>query len=134
MSYLEKFTSLLMHGFWFLECCVEIRINFHEDEFEKHHESPLVGIYRMTGLNVKNNYVYKHQPGLHKLSRQTDWNWKVVALTHISRISIILVYSKNDQSTWFHLIIPQFLGENWRNIQYNIRYTLWCKMCRRLLE
>ena len=60
-----------------IECCVEIRIDFHKDEFNEHHKSPLVGIYRMTGFNVKSNYEYKHHPELYKLFRQTDRNWKV---------------------------------------------------------
>ena len=63
-----------------IECCVEISIDFHQDEFNEHHKSPLVGIYRMIGLDVKSNYEYRHHPRLHKLHRQTDRNWKVEML------------------------------------------------------
>ena len=107
----RKFILSSIHGFWFLECCVEIYIKFHEDEFEKHHESPLVGIYRMTGLDEKNNYMYKHQPRLYRLSRQTDWNWKVDTKTDFSKISMNLF-----EYCYFQEIINQFFPFNYSSI------------------
>ena len=68
----------------FIECCGEISIDFNKEEFNEHHNSPLVGRYHMTGMDVKNNYEYKHQPGTYRFFRQTDWNWKVDMLILVS--------------------------------------------------
>ena len=61
--------------FSFLECCAVVSIRFNENEFSRPLESPLVGAYKMTGVNANNHYMYIQTDGGFNIHKEY-YQWK----------------------------------------------------------